>query len=85
RRALRAALAKGLTVRVAGAKPGTLKLVARRGRAKVAGCTVRIARNGTGRCVLRFSKAGKRKLRRARTVTLVLSGGGVRQPLTLKR
>jgi hypothetical protein len=45
----------------------------------VAGCTVRIARDGTGRLRLRFTKAGKRKLRRARTVTLSLSGGGVRR------
>jgi Ca2+-binding RTX toxin-like protein len=85
RKALRAALARGLTVRVAGAKPGKVKLVARRGRAKVAGCTVRVAGNGTGRCVLRFTKAGKRSLRRARSVTLSLSGGGIAQTLTLKR
>jgi Ca2+-binding RTX toxin-like protein len=85
RRALRAALSRGLPVRVTGAAAGKLPLTARSGGAKVAGCVVRVAADGSGRCTLRFTKAGKRKLRGAKRATLRIAGRGVSATVTLKR
>jgi Ca2+-binding RTX toxin-like protein len=85
RTSLRKALRSGLRIRITGAKPGRRKINARAGRTLVARCTVKVSRAGTGRCVLRFTKTGKRKLRRAKRVTLKLSAAGVSQRITLKR
>jgi hypothetical protein len=82
-RRLRTALARGLTLRIRGAKRGRLVLTARSGRTKAAACTVRVSVKGTGRCVLRFTTAAKRRLRRSRRVTLRVTGRGV-VPMTLK-
>lgn len=84
-RGLRKALAKGLAVRVRGAKAGTRKLTGRAGRTTVAGCTVRAAANGTGRCTLRFTAKGRRALRSKRRVTLRITGAGTTAKVTLKR
>ena len=84
RRSLRTALAKGLTVRVTGAKAGKRRVSGRLGKATVAACTLRVAANGSGRCTLRFSAKGKRTLRAKRRATLRVSGAGAAAKVTLK-
>jgi Ca2+-binding RTX toxin-like protein len=81
-RRLRTVLAKGLTLRIRGARRGRVALTARSGRTKVAACTLRVSAKGTGRCVLRFTKSAKRKLRRSKRVKLRITGRGV-APMTL--
>ena len=85
RTTLRKALRSGLRLTVKRAKPGKRKVNARAGRTLVATCSVKVSKTGTGKCVLRFTKAGKRKLRSARKVTLKLSGAGFSKTVTLKR
>ena len=82
---LRKALRSGLRLTLKGAKPGKRKVNARAGKRLVAKCTVTISKKGTGKCVLRFTRASQRKLRNARKVTLKLSGAGAARTLTLKR
>ena len=82
---LRKALRSGLRLTIKGAKPGKRTVNARAGKSLVAKCTVKVSKKGTGKCTLRFTKAGKRKLRRARKVTLKLSGAGGSKTITLKR
>ena len=82
---LRAALARGLAIRLTGATPGRLALTARSGRKKVGGCAMTVAADGTGSCRLRFTAAGKRKLRRARKAKLRITGPGVTSSVTLRR
>ena len=45
----------------------------------------RFAADGTATVTLRFTKAGKRALRGARSVKLAISGGGAKAAVTLKR
>ena len=82
---LRRALAKGLTVRLSGATPGTHAVVATAGRRVVGSGTAKVGRDGTGRLVLRFSKAGRKALRGKARATLVLKGAGATRTLTLRR
>jgi Ca2+-binding RTX toxin-like protein len=77
---LASALRKGFKLKVTGVAAGT-KVVAKNGKKVVAGGTV--SANGTA--TLKFTKAAARKLRRARSVKLSLSGGGLQANITLKR
>ena len=64
---------------------GRRKLTARSGRTTVAGCTVRVAANGTGRCTLRFTAKARRALRSKRRVALRITGAGAAAKVTLRR
>jgi Ca2+-binding RTX toxin-like protein len=83
---LAAALRSGVALKVTGAKAGTLKLVARRGGTVVARGSVKVKAGQAATVRLRFTAKAKRSLRRARSVTLKVSGGdGVRATITLQR
>jgi hypothetical protein len=82
---LRRALAKGLVVRVTGARAGRVRLVARRGRATVARGTAVADRAGRATVRLRFGAKARRTLRKARRVTLSISGAGVSKRVALRR
>ena len=79
------ALRSGLKVTLQGARPGRQAVTAKRGRKVVARGTATVGANGAGTVTLRFTKAGKRALRKARTVKLAISGGGARATVALKR
>jgi WD40-like Beta Propeller Repeat len=79
------ALRSGLRLSLAGARPGRQAIVAKRGRKVVARGTARVAADGTAKLTLRFTKAAKKTLRRARTVKLAISGGGAKAAVTLRR
>ena len=71
---------------LAGATPGRVAVTAKRGRKLVARGTARVGASGTAKVTLRFTRAGKRALRGARTVKLARSaGGGAKATVTLKR
>jgi Ca2+-binding RTX toxin-like protein len=70
---LRAALRRGVVAKVAGAGPGRLSVKARRGSKVVASGSGRAGVNGTGSVRLRFNKAGRRTLKRARRVKLAVT------------
>ena len=83
---LAGALARGLRVRVSGAKPGArVVLSAKRGRTILARGSGRAGRSGTVTVTLRFTAGGKRALRAARSVRLTITGGGGRTVATLRR
>lgn len=79
------ALRSGLKVTLGGATPGRQVVTARRGRKVVARGTAKVGASGSAKVTLRFTRAGKRALRGARTVKLAISGGGARATVTLKR
>jgi hypothetical protein len=80
------ALKSGFTVKVTGVKAGaTLKLTATRSGKVVARGSGKAGKKGTATVKLRFSTKAKRSLRKARSVTLKVSGGGVAQTIALKR
>ncbi len=74
---LAAALRSGLTVGVS--RPGKITLSARRGGKLVA------RGSGRGTVRLRFTASARRQLRRARSATLKISGGGATLTVTLRR
>ena len=82
---LGAALRKGFKVELTGAKPGRAKLIAVKGTRQMARGTVVVAADGTATVTLRFSKAAARKLRRAKSVKLAITGAGLAGKVTLKR
>jgi Ca2+-binding RTX toxin-like protein len=79
------ALRSGFTVRVTGVKAGRrVKLTATRaGKVVARGSTT--ARAATVTVRLRFTKAGRKALKRKVKATLVVSGGSVRGTVTLRR
>lgn len=80
------ALARGLVVRVGGVKAGSrVKLTARNGRRLVASGSAKAGRAGAATVTLRFTKAARRSLRRAKRVNLTIAGAGVSAKVTLKR
>jgi hypothetical protein len=79
------ALRSGLKVTLRGATPGRQAIVAKKGRKVVARGTATVGASGTGKVTLRFTRAGKRALRGARTVRLTVTGGGAKAVVTLKR
>ena len=92
---LRKALAKGFTVDVNAPSPGKVRVVARAGKRKVATGTATARAAGKVAVRVRFTKPGRKALRRARkarlslTVRLTPVGGGAalttRARMTLKR
>jgi Ca2+-binding RTX toxin-like protein len=82
---LRAALARGLVVRLAGLRAGRTTVTARLGRRVVARGIARITAAGTGRATLTFTRAGKRALRGKRRVTLKVSAGAATATVRLSR
>jgi hypothetical protein len=79
------ALRSGFSVRVTGAKAGQrVKLTATRAGKLVARGSAR-ARGTTVTVKLRFTKAGRKALKRKRAATLVVNGGTVRGTVTLRR
>ena len=81
---LAAALKKGLVVKLAGAADGKHKLSAKFGKTTVAKGTVTVTR-GAGKATLKFTQAGKRKLKRKRSAKLAVSGAGTSFSVTLKK
>jgi len=80
------ALAHGLVVRVGGVKAGAkLRLTARSGKRVVASGSAKAGRGSTATVTLRFTKAARRSLRRAKRVTLTIAGAGVSAKVVLKR
>lgn len=79
------ALRSGLRITLKRARPGRRAVVAKRGRKVVARGTARVSAKGTAKVTLRFTKAGKRALRRAAKVKLTITGAGARRTITLKR
>ena len=74
---LRTVLARGLTVRVSGAKPGRLAVKATMGGVVVARGTLKVTPHGAGKGVVRFTARARKLLRSQRKVTLRISGKGV--------
>ena len=80
------ALKSGFTVRVTGVKAGsTVKLSATRGGTVVARCSGKATKKGTATIKLRFTSKARKSLRRAKSITLKVSGAGVAGTITLKR
>ncbi|WP_026909842.1 PD40 domain-containing protein [Patulibacter minatonensis] len=82
---LRTALRKGLTVRLSGAKAGTVKVVATTGGRTVASRKAKVGKTGKVAVTLRFTAKAKRTLAKKRTVKLTLKAGKLRGTVTLKR
>ena len=59
--------------------------MAKRGKRVVARGTAKVGADGGATVTLRFTKAGKRALRAARSAKLAISGGGAKATVTLKR
>lgn len=79
------ALRKGFKVAVKGGKPGKVRIIAVRGTTELASGRAVLAADGSGTVTMRFTRKAARKLRRARKVTVVLSGATLVGKLTLKR
>ena len=79
------ALRKGMLVRLTGAAPGRVTLVARVGRRVVARGAGRVSAAGRATIRLRFTKAGRRAARGKRKLRLVVRGGGVSTTITVSR
>jgi hypothetical protein len=82
---LAAALKKGLTLKLSGVASGKHALAAKFGRTTVAKGTAKVAKDGTGKATLRFTTAGKRKLKGRKSVKLTITAAGLRSTVTLKR
>jgi hypothetical protein len=83
---LAAALKSGFTVKLTGVKAGAkLKLSATRSGKVVARDSSKATKKGTATVKLKFTAKAKRALRRANSVTLKVSGGGVATTVVLKR
>ncbi|MCW3022771.1 MAG: hypothetical protein JWR30_2093 [Conexibacter sp.] len=82
---LAAALKKGITVKVSGVKAGTLKLAATRSGKVVARGSGKATKAGTATVKLRFTAKARKSLRRAKTITLKVSGNGVTGTITLRQ
>jgi Ca2+-binding RTX toxin-like protein len=83
---LKAFLKHGLTVTVTGRKANAkVKVSARRGAKVVAAGSAKASKSGTAKVKVKATKAGRRALRRTKTVTLTLVAGSDRISVTLKR
>lgn len=82
---LKAALKRGLRVRLTNVKPGKLTVTVKQGKRKVASGSGTASKRGTATVTVRFTKAAKRALRTRKRVTLRISGGGVAKTITVKR
>lgn len=82
---LAAALKKGIRVNLKGAKAGKHTLVAKLGKTTVAKRTIEVGASGGGAVTLRFTKAGKAKLKGKKTVKLNVTAAGASLQVTLKK
>ncbi len=82
---LAAALKKGIRVNLKRARSGKHTLVAKYGKTTVAKRTIEVGRTGGGAATLRFTKAGKAKLKGKKTAKLRITAAGASLSLTLKR
>ena len=81
---LAAALKKGLTLKLTGAKDGKHTVSAKYGKTTVAKGSVTVKR-GAGKVTLKFTAAGKKKLKGKKTAKLAISGAGASLSYTLKK
>jgi hypothetical protein len=81
---LAAALKKGLVVKLKGAANGKHKLSAKYGKTTVAKGTVTV-KSGAGTAKLKFTTAGKKKLKGKKSAKLTISGAGASLSYTLKK
>ena len=81
---LAAALKTGLVVTLKGATNGKQAVTAKFGKTTVAKGNATV-KQGEGKVTLRFTKAGKAKLKGKKTVKLTIAGAGASLNLTLKR
>ena len=79
------ALRSGLKVTLRGAQPGRRRSSPSAASAWSPAGTAKVAADGSATVTLRFTKAGRRALRSARSVKLAISGGGASATVTLKR
>jgi Ca2+-binding RTX toxin-like protein len=83
---LRALLSRGLTVTVAGRKPGAkVSVSVKRGGTVVAKGTTRADTKGTAKVKVKVTRAGRRALRKARSAKLTIVAGADRITITVKR
>jgi len=82
---LRSALKRGLAVKLTGAKAGRTKITAKyRGRV-VASATGTAKADGTLSARLKFTRAANRSMRRLSSARIVVSAGGAKSTVTLRR
>jgi hypothetical protein len=81
---LAAALKKGLTVKLTGAKDGKHQVSAKVGKTTVAKGNVTV-KSGAGKVTLKFTAAGKKKLKGKGSAKLAISGAGASLSYTLKK
>ena len=79
------ALRSGFSVRVSGVKAGRRVKLTARGAGKLVARGSAKARTSTVTVKLRFTKAGRKALKRKRTAKLVVRGATVRGTVTLRR
>lgn len=82
---LRTALRRGFRVRVSGAERGTIALVAKQGKRKLASGKAKVPASGRVTVTLRFTTAAKLELVSRKRVSVVVSGRGATRTVTLKR
>ena len=78
-------LERGLSVRLTGVAPGERRVTAKRSGKAVGSCVAHVARDGAGRCTLRFSKRARRAMKKAERVTLKFAGASAASKVTLTR
>ena len=81
---LAAALKRGLTLKFTGAKDGKHTVSAKFGKTTVAKGSVTV-KSGAGKVTLKFTAAGKQKLKGKKTAKLAISGAGASLSYTLRR
>lgn len=82
---LATAIKKGLAVQLSGVRPGTVKVVARLGKRSVGGARVRVPKSGTARATVKFTAAGRKAMKKQKTVRLTLKAGAAQGKVTLER
>jgi hypothetical protein len=81
---LKAALKRGLAVRLSGLKKGRTTVSAKLGRKLVASARVKVPASGKASLRLRFTAAGRRALRGKKSATLTIVAGKARTTVKLK-
>jgi RTX calcium-binding nonapeptide repeat (4 copies) len=82
---LRTVLRKGLSVRLAGFAPATVRVRVRAGRRVVASARTTVGADGTARARARFTRPARRSLSRRRSVKLVVRAGTAGATITVRR
>lgn len=83
---LAGALKRGLTLKVTGQPTGKkLSVTAKQGKSTVAKGSAKVGKSGAATITLKFTAAAKKKLKKAKTVTLSLHAGKLSQQVTLTR